>query len=213
MADQARIRLVSLVIIVSTFSVAWNLIAAGAAMAAASVTGSPSLAGFGLAAIIDSFGSLVLIWYFRARSRNVELADRRERVALRVVGSVLIAAGAYVALRSILLLTERSAPEASAFGIAIAGASILVLPVLAVIKLRLATKIQSSALRSDGVLTAGASLLAAVALVAVSLHDSAGFWWVDPVIALVIAALPAAEGTRTAFFEAPGGGGPDPQAT
>jgi divalent metal cation (Fe/Co/Zn/Cd) transporter len=201
MADQAHTRLVSLAIVASAFSVAWNFFAAGVALIAARVTGSPSLAGFGLAAAIDSVGSVVVIWYFRAHMRDAVQADRREKIALRAIGSVLILAGAYVALRSLLLLREGSTLEVSAVGVSIATVSVLVLPLLAVVKLRLAAKIPSAPLRADGILTAGAAVLAAVALVAVSLQGAAGFWWLDPAIALVIAAILAAEGTRTLRLE------------
>jgi divalent metal cation (Fe/Co/Zn/Cd) transporter len=197
MADQAHKRLVSRAIAISAVSVALGVTVATLALAAAKVTGSPSLVGFGLAAAIDSFGSAVLIWYFRAHERGDLAVERREAFTLRAVGSVLILSGLYVGFRSIFLLTHRSVPERSALGVAISAVSVVVLPIVAAIKLSLAAKIPSVPLRSDGVLTAGSAVLAAASLVAVSLRGSSGLWWLDPAIALVIASILIGEGSRT----------------
>jgi divalent metal cation (Fe/Co/Zn/Cd) transporter len=202
--DQVTNKLVSRAIAVSALSVAWGVITAVLAIAAAGVTGSPSLAGFALAAAIDSAGSAVLVWYFRAHGRDPDRAEQRERIALRSVGSALIVAAAYVGIRAITQLTRGSAPEVSAVGVVVASASVVILPILAVVKLRLAARIPSAALRADGVLTAGSAVLAAMTLTAVSLRGSDGLWWLDPAIALVIAAALAAEGTRTIAASHPG---------
>jgi divalent metal cation (Fe/Co/Zn/Cd) transporter len=194
MADQDR--LLARAILVSAFSVAWSLVVGGTAVAVAFVTRSPSLAGFGLDSVIDAVASVTLIWYFKARVRDPARAERMEARTLRAVGSALIVAAIYVAVHSVDLLVERSAPEGSVVGAAISAASLLVLPVVAIVKFRLAAGIHSAALRSDGVLTAGAALLGGVALVAVSLEGVDGAWWVDPAAALVIAAVLAAEGVR-----------------
>src|SRR5207244_6074833 len=122
---------------------------------------------------------------------------RLEKVTLRVVGTALIVAAAYVAVRSTILLIEGVAPGRSTVGIVIAAVSVAVLPFVALAKLRLAARIPSVALRSDGVLTGAAALLAGVVLVALSLQRYDGLWWVDPAAALVIAAVLAVEGART----------------
>lgn len=191
-------RLILLAILVSAFSVAWSLAAGLVAIVAARGShGSPSLVGFGLAAAIDATASLVLLWYFGVRARDPVRAERLERFALRSVGAMLILASGYVTFRSVHLLLQGTASEVSAVGIAIAAASVAVLPLVAVAKLRLAARIPSPALRSDGVLTAGSAALAAVALAAVAFVGGRGTWWLDPAAALVIAAVLVVEGTRT----------------
>jgi divalent metal cation (Fe/Co/Zn/Cd) transporter len=96
------------------------------------------------------------------------------------------------------LLVDGVAPEASSLAVAISAVSVVVLPVLAAVKFRIAARIPSPALRSDAILTVGAALLAFVALLAASLHGVNGLWWIDPAAALVIAAVLAAEGIRAA---------------
>jgi divalent metal cation (Fe/Co/Zn/Cd) transporter len=195
MADPDR--LISRAILVSAFSIAWSLVAGGAAVIVALLTRSPSLAGFGLDAVVDAAASITLIWYFKARAQDLARAVRLERVTLRIVGAALLVAAAYVAVRSTILLIEGSAPEVSAVGVAVSAASVAVLPAVAFIKFRLAARVPSAALRSDGVLTMGAAFLAAVALVAGSLQGRDGLWWVDSAAALVIAAILAGEAVRT----------------
>jgi divalent metal cation (Fe/Co/Zn/Cd) transporter len=195
-ADQQQ--LVARAIAVSAISVGWSAVAGAGALTVAFLTGSPSLAGFGLDAIIDGAASVTLIWYFRVRARDPDRAERREARTTRLVGVALLAAAGYVAVRSVLELIEGVGPEHSALGVGISAASMLVLPPLAVVKFRLARRLPSPALRSDGVLTVGAALLAFVALVAASLRSVDGLWWIDPAAALVIAAVLAVEGVRAA---------------
>jgi len=197
MSDQANHRRIFFAALVSAASVIWSLAAAGLALVAAGTSGSSSLIGFGLAALIDAIASVILVWYFGSWVRSPARAERLEKVAMRTVGAVLLMAAAYVVLRSISQLREGMSSPSSSVGMAIAAASVAVLPWIAAIKLRLAGRIPSVALRSDGILTAGAATLAAVTLVAVALDGSHGFWWLDPAVALVIACALAVEGTRT----------------
>jgi divalent metal cation (Fe/Co/Zn/Cd) transporter len=75
---------------------------------------------------------------------------------------------------------------------------VLVLPVLARAKLRLAGPLQSSALRGDGILSLAGAALASATLASLLLDASLGWWWSDAVAALVIAATLLGEGLRTA---------------
>ena len=166
MTDQVRQLRIWRAILLSAFSVAWSLVIGAVAVAVALSTRSPSLAAFGLDAVVDAAASVTLIWYFRARTRDPVRAERLEKVTLRVVGTALIMAAAYVAVRSTILLIDGVAPGRSTVGIVIAAVSVAVLPFVALAKLRLAARIPSVALRSDGVLTGAAALLAGVVLVA-----------------------------------------------
>ena len=69
------------------------------------------------------------------------------------------------------------------------------LPFLARPKYTLAVRIGSRALRADSLLTASGVALSAVALLALLLHSALGWWWVDPLGALVIAAILAWQGS------------------
>ena len=104
----------------------------------------------------------------------------------------------YVGVQSIRALVDGSHPKSSAFGLILATASLVVLPWLARLKLRVASRLASKALRGDGILTAASAALAAVALAALILNSAFGWWWADPSAALLIAAALAVEATRIA---------------
>jgi divalent metal cation (Fe/Co/Zn/Cd) transporter len=77
--------------------------------------------------------------------------------------------------------------------------SLLVLPPLGIMKLRLAVPLRSRALRGDGVLTIAAAALAVVTLIALLTSSVLGWWWTDPVAALIIAIALGVEATRVAI--------------
>jgi divalent metal cation (Fe/Co/Zn/Cd) transporter len=192
----ARARDVALAMWLSVFTVGWNVLFGGLAIAVATQVGSSSLLGFGLDAIVDATASVILVWRFNIEGKDEERAQRIEVMALRAVGIALVCAAAYVSFRSISALMEGSSPETSAFGLILAAASAVVLPFLAIGKYRIAKRLQSHALRADSILTAAAGMLAIISLVASAL-DTVGLWWADPVAALVIASVLFLEGGRS----------------
>ncbi len=174
-------------------TVAWNVVVGGTAIATAIATESSALVAFGLATEVDATASAVLVWRFRAEGRSADRAERAEDVALRVVSVALAAVAAFVAVRAARTLAGGTPPEASWFGLGLASASLLVLPPLAVGKLRLSRRLDSPALRLDGLLSAAGAGLGGLALSGLALNRFAGWWWADPVAALIIAGLLIAE--------------------
>jgi divalent metal cation (Fe/Co/Zn/Cd) transporter len=92
-------------------------------------------------------------------------------------------------VQSIRTLATSGSSESTTFGIVVAAAALVVLPFLAYAKYTLAIRIGSRALRADSLLTASGVALSAVALVSLLLHSAFGWWWADPLGALVIAAI------------------------
>jgi divalent metal cation (Fe/Co/Zn/Cd) transporter len=140
----------------------------------------------------------VLVWRFRTEGHDPVAAERLERRAQAWVALTMIVVALYVAVQSIRALIDGSHPEASAFGLILATASLVVLPWLARLKLRVASRLASRALRGDGVLTAASAALAAVALAALIVNSAFAWWWADPAAALLIATALAIEATRIA---------------
>jgi divalent metal cation (Fe/Co/Zn/Cd) transporter len=95
---------------------------------------------------------------------------------------------------AVFALANQSHPESTAVGAALTAASVLVLPVLARAKLRLANELGSSALRGDGVLSLAGAVLAAATLISLLVDSAFGWWWADAVAALLIAATLLREG-------------------
>ncbi len=70
----------------------------------------------------------------------------------------------------------------------------LVLPPLGVVKLRLATRLDSRALRGDGILASVAAALAGLTLVGLVAGSEWSVYWPDPVAAALIAVFLLREG-------------------
>jgi divalent metal cation (Fe/Co/Zn/Cd) transporter len=87
-----------------------------------------------------------------------------------------------------------SRPETEVAGLAISVASLLVLPLLAIAKYRVARALESLALRADSVLTAIAVALALLSLLGIVLTETFGISWADSLAALAVAAVLAREG-------------------
>ena len=161
-------------------------------------TGSLALAAFALNALLDSSASVVLVWRFRKERVDPQAAERLERHAQTWIIVAMLLVAAYVAVEAVRALLDASHAESTAFGLAIAAVSLVVLPPLGLLKVRLASRLESQALRGDGVLTLAAAALAAITLVALVLNSALEWWWADPLAALLIAAALAAEGVRVA---------------
>jgi divalent metal cation (Fe/Co/Zn/Cd) transporter len=183
----------------SYFTIVWNGVVGATALAIGLTTGSLALAGFALNALLDSSASAVLVWRFRKERNDPVAAEHLERRAQTWVIAAMFVVAIYVGFEAVRALVNGSHPESSAFGFGIAAISVLVLPVLGVMKLRLAARLGSPALRGDGVLTLAAAALAAITLVALMATSLLDWWWADPAAAVVITVALAAEATRVAI--------------
>jgi len=157
-------------------------------------SGSLTLLGFGVDAVIDSVASAALIWRFTVESRAPERAERVEHLAERIVGLALIALALYLAFGSIRALVAQAHPEVNGATIALLVASAVVLPLLAVAKYRVARDLGSGALRADSVLTGVAGVLAIIGLASIVATQALGLWWADAVAALILAVIVLREG-------------------
>ena len=198
LTDIERRSLVGSALRLSYFTIVWNGVVGATALVVGLTTGSLALAGFALNALLDSSASVVLVWRFRKERSDPVAAEHLERRAQTWVIVAMFVVALYVGVEAVRALVDGSHPESSAFGFGIAAISLLVLPVLGVMKLRVAGHLGSPALRGDGVLTLAAAALAAITLVALLANSLLDWWWADPAAALVIAIALAAEAMRVA---------------
>jgi divalent metal cation (Fe/Co/Zn/Cd) transporter len=192
---EPRGRLLARALRLEYLTVGWNIVEGVIAVAAALAAGSVALLGFGIDSFVESASGLVLIWRLRAEqgsgARDLAALDRR---AHRLVGISLFALAAYITVDASMALATRDAPAVSPVGIAITSLSIGVMLWLARAKRRLAAALGSRALQADAFQTTACWWLSIAALVGLGLNALAGWWWVDPVAALVMAALIVREG-------------------
>jgi divalent metal cation (Fe/Co/Zn/Cd) transporter len=173
-------------------TLAWNSLEAVAAIAAGLFAGSIALVGFGLDSVIECFSGSVLLWRLRAG----EEGERREQMALRLVGVSFIALAIYVAYDAISSLARHETPEKSWFGVAVAIASLIAMPLLARAKRRVATELTSGALHADSRQTDICAYLSAILLGGLLLNALLHWWWADPVAALIMVPIIGREGVE-----------------
>jgi divalent metal cation (Fe/Co/Zn/Cd) transporter len=177
------------------FTVAWNLLEAAVALLFGALAGSIALTGFGLDSLIEVSSGGVLLWRLRA-DHDEERRERVERSAVKLVGWSLLLLATYVAGESVVSLVRHEAPERSLPGIALAIASLIVMPLLARAKRRVASALGSPALQADSRQTDICAYLSAILLLGLLLNAALGWWWADPVAGLVMVPLVAYEGSE-----------------
>ena len=170
-------------------SVSYNLVEAGIALVAGLVAGSVALLGFGLDSVVEVSSGLVVLWQFRHA-----LPQSREQQALRLIALSFFALAGFVGVESARALLTGAEPETAPVGIALAVASLAVMPVLSAAQRRTGRALHSNAVVADGTQTRLCAWMSAALLAGLGLNAALGWTWADPGAGLVIAAIAAREG-------------------
>ena len=165
------------------------------AVAAGLAAGSIALVGFGFDSVIEVTSGAALLW--RLHMDAPERRERAERVALKLVGWSFLLLAAYVAFDAVKALVRREPPEASYVGIALAALSVVVMPLVARAKRKVAAGLGSRALQADSRQTDICAYLSAILLGGLILNALVGWWWADPIAALVMVPIIAKEGVQS----------------
>ncbi len=168
-------------------TVAYNLLEGFIAVGVGALAGSIALVGFGVDSGIEVFASLLLIW-------RLHMGERTEKRALQLVGVSFLLLAAYVAFDAGKALFTREAPQESIIGIVLAAVSVVVMPLLVRAKRRVADAINSRAMHAEATQTQLCMYLSAILLGGLGLNVAFGWWWADPVAALVMVPIIAREG-------------------
>ncbi len=170
-------------------SVAYNAVEAIVAIASGRVADSTALVGFGLDSTVEVMSGLVILWQF-----GHPVPEEREHLARRLIAVSFFALAAYVTVESVRAVVTREQPDTSVVGIALAALSLAVMPLLSHWQRRTGRELGSGAVVADGTQTLLCTYLSAVLLVGLLANALLGWWWLDPVAALVIAAVAVREG-------------------
>lgn len=173
---------------------AWHLIEFGIALGAGIAAGSIALIGFGADSLVEGLSGLIIVWLFTGSRLRSETAERR---AQQLVAASYFVLAAYVTAESISTLAGGQHPHTSWIGIGLAAFTAPTMPLLARAKRHVGRRLASSATVSE----AGQNMICAYLSVALLLgllaNALAGWWWADPLAALVIAGVAAREGRES----------------
>lgn len=142
------------------------------------------------------------LWRLRADVDPVR-RERVEHVTVRIVGASFLVLAAFVTIDAVNALLHREHPDESYFGIALAIGSLVVMPILARAKRRVAAGLSSRALASDATQTDVCTYLSAILLGGLALNAAFGWWWADPVAALAMIPFIVKEGIEGVRGEPP----------
>jgi divalent metal cation (Fe/Co/Zn/Cd) transporter len=179
--------------LLSWLSLAWMTVEGAVAIGAGIVAGSIALVGFGLDSAIEGFASVIIIWRFTGERVFSHAAEER---AQRLVAVQFFLLAPYVGFESVRALVGGDHPQTSWVGVALAVASVLLMPALAVAKQRLADQLGSAATAGEGRQNMLCAYLAGALLLGLLGNALLGAWWLDPAVGLLIAGVAVREGAE-----------------
>jgi divalent metal cation (Fe/Co/Zn/Cd) transporter len=170
-------------------TITYNVVEAVVALVAGTVASSVALIGFGLDSVIEVSSAAAVAWQFAGSD-----PQRRERAALRVIGWSFFALAVYVSAEAVRALLGGGEADRSPVGIALVAVSVVVMPFLSLAQRRAGRELGSASAVVDSKQTLLCTYLSAAVLVGLVLNAALGWWWADPVAALVLAVLAVREG-------------------
>ena len=183
------------------FTIVWNSLEGLVAVIAGAIAGSISLVGFGIDSFIEVTSGIALLWRMTIDA-DAESREDSERLSLRIVGLCFLTLAAYVTFESGSDLITRKAPEHSIPGIVLACISLVVMPLLSRAKRRVGAELGSRAMKADARQADFCVYLSAILVVGLLLNATLGWWWADPLSALVMVPIIVREGLQAMKGEA-----------
>jgi divalent metal cation (Fe/Co/Zn/Cd) transporter len=159
----------------------WNVVGASVLLATAAEAGSVALAGFGVDSLIEIVASGVVVWQLKG-----EHGSRRERRSLQIIAIAFLLLAIYIAIQSGLALSGRSRPSHSTLAIVWLALTVAVMFALAAGKRTTGQRLANVVLQTEARVTLIDGMLAAAILLGVALNTALGWWWADPLAALVL---------------------------
>jgi divalent metal cation (Fe/Co/Zn/Cd) transporter len=177
--------------LLSWLSLAWMTVEGAVAIVAGLIAGSIALVGFGLDSGIEGLASVIIIWRFTGSRVFSHAAEQR---AQKLVAIQFFILAPYVGFEATKGLINSEVPDVSWIGISLAIGSVIFMPMLGIAKQRLADQMGSAATAGEGRQNMLCAYLAGALLVGLLGNALVGAWWLDPIVALLIAAVAVREG-------------------
>lgn len=178
-------------LLLSWASLAWMTVEGAVGLYAGARAGSVSLLGWALSSVVEGLASVIVIWRLTGART---LSDTSEHSAQKAVAVSFWLLAPYVAVQAAHDLLIGAHASTSRLGIALTVSSVLVMPLLGRTKQRLGRRLGSGATAGEGTQNMLCAYLAAAVLVGLVANTLLGVWWLDPLIALGVAAVAVREG-------------------
>jgi divalent metal cation (Fe/Co/Zn/Cd) transporter len=189
-----RERLVRYAKLLAWSSLVWMTVEGLIAVVAGIAAGSIALIGFGLDSAIEGMASVVIIWRFWGARALSEAAERR---AQKLVAIQFFILAPYVAVESVRALVTGHEAKTSWLGIGLIITSAALMPVFAIAKRRVGSRLGSAATVAEGTQNMLCAYLSLAVLAGLLGNTLFGAWWLDPLAGLFIAYVAVREGRET----------------
>jgi len=187
--------LIKKALILEYFTVGYNIIEGVVSVLVGLAAGSVALVGFGLDSFVESLSGVIMIWRLeKCDSVCKEEEEKSEKRAVKLIGLTLFILAGYVLYESLKKLLIKEIPEPTIFGIIIAFVSIIIMIPLFFLKNKIGKAQRMESLISDAKQTIACVFLSCAVLLGIGLNYLFGFWWADPLAALIIVAFLVEEG-------------------
>lgn len=180
--------------LLSWLSLVWMGAEGLIAITAGVLAGSVALIGFGLDSAIEGFASLVIVWRFTGSRLFSENAEGRAQKLVAIQFFLLAPIVTFEASRHLI---GGDHAEVSILGMALTATSMVGMPLLGVAKQRVARQLGSVATHGEGTQNLLCAYLAAAVFLGLLGNAVFGWWWLDPIAALVIVGVAIREGMET----------------
>lgn len=170
-------------------SLAWMTVEGVVGLIAGLDANALSVVVWAASSFVEGLASMIVIWRFTGART---MSDHSERTAQRLVAGSFLLLIPFFVYEAIHRLITGSDTSSSVLGIAVTASAIVLMPALGHAKLRLGRRLGSGATAGEGVQNLMCALQAAAALIAL-IGASAGLSVIDPIAALVVAAIAARE--------------------
>jgi divalent metal cation (Fe/Co/Zn/Cd) transporter len=175
--------------LIVAITIGYNLVEAVVAIAAGAAASSGALIAFGLDSTIEVLSAAAVAWQFTRKD-----PPRWEKGTLRVIALAFFALALYVGAHAVLTLTRAVEVEHSTVGVILTALSVVIMPFLSLVERRTGRELGSASAIADSRQTLICTYLSAAVLIGLLLNTLFGWWWADPIAALVIVAFAVREG-------------------
>ncbi|MBT4483518.1 MAG: cation transporter [Candidatus Latescibacteria bacterium] len=185
-------------LILSYFTVGYNILEGIVSVVAGILAGSIALTGFGMDSFIESLSGGIMIWRFSKYGKLTEDEEQKiETRAVTLIGYTFFIFGIYVLYESFSKLYFREKPDPTIIGIIIGIVSTVVMPVLFYLKYKTGKSLNSKSLIADSKETLTCVFLSISLLIGLGLNYLYNLWWADPAVGILIVIFLFREGFET----------------
>lgn len=169
-------------------SLIYNIAEVGVSLTVGFSTGSSALISWGVDSIVEGNSAAFMIWRLKGEMDELPEKDllKRKKITLGVLSAAFAIAALFICYEAFGKLSNEETTSFSWWGIAILVTSLIINPLLAWGKYHYGKQTGLETLKYDAIDTMICEYQTIVVLIGIGLTQWQGWWWADPVAALLI---------------------------